>query len=326
MHADARTIVLFLVPMMVAQIAQAETIIPAANRIEARIVRTISIEGEDAMHMPTDVAVDSHSRVFIVDTRDRVLCFNAEGKLELVITNPDGQKLNKPVGLAVDKKDQLWIADTGNHRVLAVSGKGKLLETIDLPKSANDQPVNPTDVAVTADGKRVYVVDNDGHRLLVRESAGVWTILGRFGRALGQFQWPFMIDIGPRGHVYVSEVIGASVQRISADDLWAGRVGQWGVQMGQFYRPKGVAVDNTGRSYVSDSTLQVVQVFSPDGDFMGVLTDSEGKPLRFAHPMGMCFDAKGQLYVVELEANRVAIVSLPESGTTTKPAKGEVSR
>jgi len=52
-----------------------------------------------------------------------------------------------------------------------------------------------------------------------------------------------------------------------------------------------------------------------------VLTDGEGRPLRFAHPMGLSFAPGGRLYVVELRADRVAVVEVPQAKPppTTQP-------
>jgi sugar lactone lactonase YvrE len=122
-----------------------------------------------------------------------------------------------------------------------------------------------------------------------------------------------MICMGAEDYVYVTEVLGARVQRISPSDRWAGQVSRWGVELGQLYRPKGIAADDDGRLYVSDSTLGVVQVFSSRGITEGALTDEVGNALRFQHPMGMCLDSTGRLYVVELGADRVAIVQRQDS-------------
>jgi DNA-binding beta-propeller fold protein YncE len=264
------------------------------------------------MHMPTDVAVGKEGQIYVADgANDRIVKFAADGTFDEAIVEPGNQKLNRPVGVAVDAADQLWIADTGNHRLLVVSPDGlkaSAVAPIGVDKTAE---FDPTDMAITPDGKRTYVVDDNNHRLLIRNNlTHEWTAMGTPGQAMGQFQWPFMVCIGSGGYVYVSEAIGARVQMISPTDRWAGEIGKWGVELGQFYRPKGVAVDGGGRVFVSDSTMGVIQVFNDRGTVEGVLTDKAGLPLRFEHPMGLCFDGKGQLYVVELKANRVAVVSL----------------
>jgi sugar lactone lactonase YvrE len=305
----------------------ASTPIPADKRIEAIVIDTLAAPDDNPMHMPTDVAVDRKGRIYVADgVNDRILCFRPNGKFMTVLCQWGDDKLNRPVGLTVDAADRLWIADTGNHRLLVVSADGKLVERIDLAAFEGEQPFDPTDLAVTADGKRTYIVDNDNHRIVIRDNqTGKLTSLGQYGRSLGRFQWPFMVSIGPKKYVFVSEAIGARLQRISPSDRWDGVVGQWGVELGRLYRPKGVVVDDDGHLYVSDSTLGVVQVFDLRGRVKGVLTDAQKRPLRFEHPMGMCIDAEGKLYVVELWANRVAVVSLKADSKTDQERSVKVT-
>lgn len=302
---------LLLMPVVV---LAAELEIPDAKRIESAVVQRLAAPAEVGVHMPTDVAVDSKGRVFLADgANDRILLFSADGKYTGVFPpNAAKDAYRRPVGVTVDAKDQVWVTDTRRHRVLVFSSAGEEIERIDLPPNEEGHAFDPTDVAITRDGKRSYIVDNDNHRIVIRNNAtGVLTSMGRSGRGLGQFQWPFMLAITADQYVYVTEAIGARLQRISPTDRWAGQVGRWGVELGQLYRPKGVAVDGKSRLYVSDSTLGVVQVFDSRGSFVGILTDGAGAVLRFEHPMGMCFDKQGQLYVVELRADRVAVISLP---------------
>ncbi|MFA5865591.1 MAG: NHL repeat-containing protein [Phycisphaerae bacterium] len=298
--------------------------IPSESRIETLIVNSLTGPKDQPMEKPTDVAVDSTGRVFVADgVNNRILRFNSKGLFGGAISKSGEHTLSWPVGLTMDKDDHLWIADTGNHRLVVVTGEGKFIRAIDLPPVGNDKPVDPTDVAVTPDGFRTYVVDNDHHRILVRDNrTGLFSSLGNFGHSLGQFQWPFMICLGPDNYLFVSETIGTRIQKISPADRWAGVIGQWGIQLGQLYRPKGIAADSQGNIFVSDSTLNAVQVFNSNGQVKGVLTDREGNILRFAHPMGMCFDKKGRLYVVELAANRVTVVEI-RTGLKKTPDTGD---
>lgn len=296
--------------------------IPPDRQITARVERHLAAPTEQPMHMPTDVAVDAAGRVYVADgVNNRILRFNPQGGLDAVITQAGSERLNRPVGIAVGPEDRLWIADTGHHRVLVVGSTGELLERIELPAENGGHAADPTDLTITPDGKRTYIIDNDNHHLLIRDNeTGTFApAMGGMGEGLGKFRYPFMVCIAADGYVYVSEVIGSRLQRISSEDRWAGQVGRWGVELGALYRPKGVAADGANRLFVSDSTLGVVQVFGGRGNVLGVVTDETGSPLRFEHPMGMCFDADGRLYVVELRANRVAVVALAEPAA---PAPG----
>lgn len=301
--------------------------IPAAQRIEARVVTTLVAPAGSPMQMPTDIAVDTQGRTFVADgVNHRIVRFTAQGAYDGNMTTLGDLRLSCPVGLTCDAAGHVWIADTGLHRVIVVSATGELTHSIDLPPAPDGTPFDPTDVALSPDGKRACIVDNDHHRVLLRDNAtGQATLLGRFGRGLGEFEWPYMTAIDGDGTILITEAIGARVQRITADAQWAGQISRWGVQPGELYRPKGVATDGGARVFVSDSTLSVVQVFALRGRFLGVLTNANGEPLRFAHPMGMAF-AGGRLYVVECRANRVAVITIGDESSaqaaTTKPAGG----
>ena len=303
--------------------------IPKEKQIAAQRVGALESPEDDAMHMPTDVAIDSRGNVFIADgANDRIVTFTDKGdwKGTLPWTGSD-VALKSPVGLGIDANDRLWVADTGNRRILICSSNGGTVEAITLPGAQADPAPEPTDVAVTSDGNRAYVIDNNRHRILICDNAtGEWQSMGRFGEAVGQFRWPFMVCVGGDDYAAVTEAIGARVQRVSPKDKWAGSIGRWGIELGQLYRPKGIAIDRDGHLYVSDSTTQVVQVFNDRGVILGVLTESDGTPLRFAHPMGLAFDAQQRLHVVELRANRIAIVvieSLQRTRNNDAPAKEE---
>ncbi len=303
--------------------------IPEDRRIEARLLRTITAPASDPMHMPTDVAVDRADRVYVADgANDRVLRFTPAGEVDETITDPGGSRLVRPVGVSVDDAGGLWIADSGNHRIVSRAAGAASWTMMNLPEAPGGRPFEPTDIAVSPAGKRIFIVDNENHRLAIRDTgADGFTFLGRFGEPLGQFRWPFMIALADDGYVFITEAIGARVQRLSPQDRWAGQVGRWGVKLGDLYRPKGIAIDGGGRLYVSDSTTRVVQVFNERGSLIGVLCGGDGAPMRLAHPMGMTFDRAGHLYVVELGADRVAVLEVNgavppgvKDANTTRPA------
>lgn len=303
--------------------------IPPQKQIAARVSKTIATpERQTALEMPTDVAVDKAGRVFVADgVHDRVVVFDADGTYQRSITSIAGRPLDRPVGLTVDAKDRLWIAEAGGARVTVIDATGRQVDEIRIEPGAlgttAEAPCEPTDVAVSRDGTRAVIVDNQHHRLLVRDNEKkTLKSRGGYGRSAGKFRWPFMAAITSDGMTLITEAIGARVQRLLPDGKWTSPISKFGVELGRLYRPKGIAVDMADRVFVSDSTLGVVQVFSTDNHSLGVLTDASGTPLSFAHPMGMAFDPNGRLLVVELKANRVAVVTLKDAA---KPGKASAA-
>jgi len=306
--------------LALAATASAVPPLPVELQIKARRVGVLQGPTGDAMHMPTDVAVDSRGRVWVADgANDRIMRFTTQGRPDRIISTVGDERFHQPVGLTVDSKDRLWVADTGEHRLLVLTSEAALVERIPLTMP-DGRVADPTDLLVAPDGSRTWVIDNDNHRVLVRDNTtGSLTARGRFGSGLSQFQWPFMIAATRDGDILITEAIGARVQRISRTGRWAGQISRWGVEAGQLYRPKGIAVDERNRVFVSDSTLGVVQVFKATGELIGVLCEETGRIMRFEHPMGMCFDKQSRLYVVELRAHRVALITLLENAS---PATG----
>ena len=92
--------------------------IPVQNRIPAKVVKYLTATLDPPIHMPTDVAVDRQGRVFVAaGVEHRILRFSAEGKLEDTLRSFGDYQLNRPIGLALDAQDRLWIADSGNSHL-----------------------------------------------------------------------------------------------------------------------------------------------------------------------------------------------------------------
>jgi tripartite motif-containing protein 71 len=243
--------------------------------------------------------------VYIVDSgRHRVALFDASG-------NPLGSlgsvslgegQFSGPVGIDVDSKGTIYVADKNNKRLQVFKPDGSFQRS--LPVEEAGVAAEPVDVAVSAKGKTLYVTTNDSHKVLAITNRGkpksAW---GGQGEEPGQFNYPATIDVDASNNIYVVDVLNARVRVFDETGASAAQFGQYGAKPGSFIRPKGVAVDAAGKIYVSDSYLGVVQVFGADGSFIGVL-GVDGEPARFKAPTGLAFSG-GRLYVTDMLAGKV---------------------
>lgn len=260
---------------------------------------------DDPLFLPTDVAVDAAGRVWVADgANHRVAVFGIDGRWQGAVLQVGGIPLAKPMGVDVDPDGNLWIADAERNEVLVRSPDGALIRRLELPSDLAPG-ADLTDVAVTPDGERAWVVDNEQHRLLVFDlHKDEVEVFGEPGQALGQMDHPYLIAANRDGNVFYTDVLNGRVQGASPRRTPRADLGRYGVELGELYRPKGVAVDDSDHVWVSDGELGVVQVFNSTGSLVDVVRDEGGAVLHFDTPGGVAW-ADDRLYVVEAIRNRV---------------------
>src|SRR5438309_1407389 len=92
-----------------------------------------------------------------------------------------------PTGVAVDAGGNVYVGDSGNHRIQVFTSTGTYLTEWGGFGSGNGQLNVPFGVAVDASGN-VYVVDENNYRIQVFTSSGTYVAQwGGFGSGNGQF-------------------------------------------------------------------------------------------------------------------------------------------
>jgi len=269
---------------------------------ERLVAHDAAIYGGAGMDMPTDVAVAPDGRVFVADgVHDRVVVFRPGGAVDSSLRRVAGRSLSNPLALATSD-ESLWIADTGNRRLLTVSLTRGTQAAVPLDPAWSTS-VDMSGLAVSPSESAVWLVDNDHHRLMVGEPrSGRWKTTGRSGDALGQFRYPADIGLSERGDAYVSDALNGRVQAFARNGRPQKLIARYGVTPGTLYHPRGVVVRND-QVWVSDYT-GVIQVFDTNGALVDVLHRPDGSVLRLDMPAGMAF--RGDvLYVTELGKDQV---------------------
>ncbi len=195
----------------------------------------------------------------------------------------DGQ-LNTPRGVAIAPDGSLYVADSRNNRIEHFDENGDLIQIIgevspgcpyeSIPPS-NVSPgtfCEPWDVAVSLDGRFIYVADTWNHRIQKLSSNGTpvttWGTPNYDPVSSGPFGlWgPRGITVDSLGHVLVSDTGNKRIVVYDADGNFISQFGGPGMAAGQFDEPVGLALDDQGNLYVADTWNQRVQVFIPNAD------------------------------------------------------------
>jgi sugar lactone lactonase YvrE len=257
---------------------------------------------------PASVAVDPVSgKIFVADSsHNRVLRFSNARSLsngepaEGVLGQPDFARtapavtqagMDHPCGLSFDAAGRLWVADTGNSRVLRFDNAaaktnganadgvlGQSNFTTNIASIGQKTMDHPEGVAAGGDG-RLWVMDSNNHRVLRFDGAASKTKGASADGVLGQTDFISRSSAltqngmnGPAagawdaaGHLWV---VDANNQRVLRFDDAAnkanganadGVLGQadftskiTGTAANRFYYPAGAACDSTGRLWVAD--------------------------------------------------------------------------
>jgi uncharacterized protein (TIGR03437 family) len=144
--------------------------------------RPAAAVSRDRLYRPSSIAFTGDGNLVVADlAHSRVLMFNAPftsgAAATLVLGQPDDatatpgsgeSQMNLPLGVAVDTDDRLYVADTGNNRVLIF---GRVTTQTDgaaaaliLPLGA--QGATPASVTVSARSGQIWVADVKGSRVL----------------------------------------------------------------------------------------------------------------------------------------------------------------
>lgn len=251
----------------------------ARIKLEAVISGRADVEGEsklakaligvspktpwDDLHKPFAVAFDPRGRILVTDSGSGALLrFDLAARKVDVLGTGGAQPLRQPLGLDVGPDGTAYVADVGQARVFALDPEGKLRAVYGQAGELE----NPTDAALSPDGKRLFVADSKASRIVIFDAAS-GARLGDFGKAgagPGEFSFPTSLAFGPEGDLFVVDQLNCRVQVLSADGEFRDQFGGQGTGVGKFVRPKDVAVDQEGLIYVTDTAFNNVQIFAPD--------------------------------------------------------------
>ncbi|NLE76857.1 MAG: 6-bladed beta-propeller, partial [Chloroflexi bacterium] len=178
-------------------------------------------------------------------------------------------QLRDPRGVAVGDDSNIYVADTGNHRVQVFDAAGAFLRTWGGEGEAPGQFKEPWSIAVDGENN-VYVADTWNHRIQKFSAEGnLLQTWGQFGSTNGQLGDPTALW-GPRalmvdgdGNLLVTDTGNKRIMKYGPDGEFLGQWGGFGFEAGLYDEPVGLAVDDQGNVYVADTWNQRIQKLSP---------------------------------------------------------------
>jgi uncharacterized protein (TIGR03437 family) len=254
---------------------------------------------------PQGLVVDSAGDVYIADTGNSRVREVSGGTINTVAGSgtpgysgdggaATGAKLYSPVGLALDAKGNLYIADTNNSAIRKVS--------------------NGTISTVAGNGVQGY--SGDG------------------GPALSaQLNDPQGVAVDSAGNLYITDTLNYAIRQVSpngniatiAGNGVAGYSGDGGpASQAQLTYPTGIAVDSGGDVYFGDAGAAVRKIYA-SGTISTIAGNGsigytgDGGPATGASldgPTGIALNSNGDVYVADSANNAVRLLYLQFSAVT----------
>ncbi|WP_025664652.1 NHL repeat-containing protein [Aquimarina megaterium] len=288
--------------------------------------------------LQTGIVVDASGNIYVADTRkDRILKYLSSGGTTVLAGSgvagfADGPgitaQFDNPNGLAIDTAGNIYVADTGNHRIRKITPAG-VVSTI--AGSGISGFVNGTGIAAQFDSPYgidvhangdLYVADTGNHSIRYINTAGVvYTHAGTGASGLvngntttAQFNEPIDVVIGLSTNLYIADASNHVIRQITDTGsvlTLAGSSQGYADGAGataQFSSPYGVTRDTSGNIYVADKDNHRIRKITPAGvvsTYAGSGTmgfaNGNANVAQFNEPINLCIDGSGTIYVTDYQ-------------------------
>jgi serine/threonine-protein kinase len=303
-----------------------------------------------SFNCPYSLAVDVNGNVYVADRDNEsirkiapsgtVTTLAGAGFRGYADGNGASASFTIPSGVAVDASGNVYVADSGNHRIRKITSGGIVttLAGSGFQGSANGNGVSasfayPASVAVDASGN-VYVADQWSHLIRkISPSGTVTTLAGSGGSgyadgdgASASFAYPSGVAVDASGNVYVADSGNNRIRKITSAGVvttFAG-AGVRGSADGngasaRFNYPTGVAVDASGNVYVAEVGNHRIRKITSGGMVTTLagsgdpgFADRNGRMASFYNPLGVTVDGSGNVYVADSGNHKIRKITISE--------------
>ena len=264
-------------------------------------------EEERRLIRPMSITQTSNNVLFVADPGVKgIHRFDLKNKRYSLIRLSEGKVLPSPVGMAVDKDDNVYVVDSELAQLFKIENDKNEAVAVSL----NETLAQPTSVAIDTNNNSLYITDTAAHQVKQFSLDGkLKSVIGKRGTGEGEFNYPTMIWKDKLGQLYVTDSLNFRIQIFDRDGKFIQKFGKQGGGSGELSRPKGVATDSKGHVYVVDGLFHVFQLFDSKGQFLLHVGGQGQDKGEFWLPSGIFINDKNMIYVADSHNQRVQVFS-----------------
>ncbi|MAT43713.1 MAG: hypothetical protein CL609_15355 [Anaerolineaceae bacterium] len=273
---------------------------------------TISSGG---LNNPRNISVGPDGSLYVLDTgNSRVVKYNQNGDLvnswgrqTLENQNPPlPGTFNEPWGITIDSENNVYVADTWNHRIQKFDSQGNFLiqwGKSGLAEEGLDRLWGPRGIAVSPDG-RIFVTDTGNKRVVAYSSEG---------KALFEFEKegeskldePVGITLGKDEKVYIADTWNMRVAIFTQDGSYVASFPIQGWESMSIDNKPFLTSDYQGNIYITDPEGYRVLVFSGEGKPLSVFGQNGVDEGSFGITNGISSGLDATIWLADAENNRL---------------------
>jgi len=195
---------------------------------------------------------------------DRVQIVTSDGKFERHI------RCESPMGVCVDSKNNIYISEYSNGRILVFDWDGDQILSIGSKGRLQGEVTHPCHLWFDDLRDQLLVAHRDNSRIQIFDARGNFVhAFGTQGSNDGEFNNPVGVCMDTRGNIIVADKDNNRIVFYSWDGVkeqYLGKLGKMdnraGAGEGEFNQPQGVTVDKVNRLFVADSGNHRVQILT----------------------------------------------------------------
>ncbi len=228
-------------------------------------------------------------------------------------------EFQRPLGLAIDEENRIYVADAGNNRVQVIDNTGGFITEFGGRGWQRGEFDHPTDIALSFQRsyRHLYVADTGNNR--VQYCNFIDQIFYVLTETVDDtpLDQPEGIGIGRNGEVYVVDTRNHRWIEFNVAGVPVVARGSFGSGTEQLWNPTDLAVDTQGNIYIVDAGNHLVKKYDFSGNPISTWGGEGDKLGQLREPKCVALDDWNYLYVTD-SGNRRLQVFAPDGKSITE--------